>query len=524
MDIQVLDCTLRDGGYINSWNFGERTIKGVIRCLEQAKIEIIECGFIRAEKYHLSSSVFSSMDQVSQIIYPKKKNVLYAIMIEQHNNVEKTIPKNDGNGADIIRLTFRKNEWNEARKSVKSLINKGYKVCVQPVGTASYNDESLLKLLEDVNQLNPYAFYLVDTLGIMFNDEMRHFFYLIDNNLNQDIRVGFHSHNNLQMSFSNAQELVRLTKKRKIIIDTSCYGMGRGAGNLATELLADYINNSVEQKYAIVPILNVVDKYLMPIYAEHRWGYDLPYFISAKVKCHPNYASYLIRKETLGIEKIEQLLYLIPHQNRDEYDQELIEALYMELQSCDIDDTAEQYDLRKKIGNRAVVMLGSGSSIISYKERIDKIIENCFTIAVNFVPKEYKIDALFISNAKRVETVEWDNGGLKNVLATSNLIGELEITHSRFFNYSALLGEGEASDNAGAMLIRLLKKIGVGKVYMAGFDGFDVNSLVNYAIPLYRKNMDYDFTVRKNKDISKQLQLALDGVEYEFITPTKYTI
>ena len=92
------------------------------------------------------------------------------------------------------------------------------------------------------------------------------------------------------------------------------------------------------------------------------------------------------------------------------------------------------------------------------------------------------------------------------------------------FNYSSLLGEGDASDNAGAMLIRILNRVGVKKLFIAGFDGFDVDSSMNYAIETYKKSMDYDTVNKKNIDISKQLKLALRGMDYEFITPTKYDI
>lgn len=220
--------------------------------------------------------------------------------------------------------------------------------------------------LKDVNEIKPYAFYIVDTLGVMYRNDMRKFFYLIDNNLSNDICIGYHSHNNLQMAFANAQEMTRLSNGRTIILDSSCYGMGRGVGNLATELIADYINTNIEQKYSLVPILNIVDKYLMPIYAEQRWGYDLPYFLSAAVKCHPNYASYLMKKETLSVEKIEKLLALIPIADRSEYNAKLIEKLYLELQEFDVDDGTAYSKLEEIVSNKEVLILGPGASIINY--------------------------------------------------------------------------------------------------------------------------------------------------------------
>lgn len=516
--VQVLDCTLRDGGYINNWKFGSQTISDIINSLAEAKIDIIECGFIRNSKYCKESSVFNSMDEVSKMIEPKSESSLYAIMIEHHNNVYDKIPFFDGHGADIIRVTFRRDEWEEARNAIYKLIEKGYKVCVQPVGTTNYDDESLLRLIKDVNELKPYAFYLVDTLGVMYRHDMRKLFYLIDSNLSMNIRLGFHSHNNLQMSFANAQEMMRLAKRRKIIIDSSCYGMGRGVGNLATELLCDYINNDVQQKYSLTPILNVVDKYLMPIYAEQRWGYDLPYFLSATFKCHPNYAAYLMRRETLDIENIEKILSLIPINERKEFDESLIERLYIKYQSSEIDDKVSSIKLCDLIAGREVVILGPGLSIIREKELINAITCERFVVTTNFVTKEYETDALFISNEKRLSMLK--NNLPEHIIATSNL----KINTELMFNYSSILGEGDAADNAGAMLIRILKKANVKKVFLAGFDGFDVDASTNYAIKGYQKSLDYESARKKNNDIGKQLKLALQGIEYEVITKSKYEI
>ena len=296
--------------------------------------------------------------------------------------------------------------------------------------------------------------------------------------------------------------------------------MGRGVGNLATELITDYINNNLGQKYSLTPILNIVDKYIMPIYAQQRWGYDLPYFLSATYKCHPNYAAHLIRKETISIETIEKILSLIPSDSRNEYNSDLIENLYLKIQDFEIDDSEAYKKLECVINAKEVLMIGPGASILKYKDAIDQFIKGRMVIAANFIPESIQIDAFFISNEKRLDTLNLNNDRI--VLATSNLSRKLKST--LMFNYSSLLGEGDASDNAGAMLVRLLKKCGVKKIVLAGFDGFDVDSLSNYAVSTFKKSLDFDMAKKKNEDISKQFSLALSGVDYEFITPTKYKI
>lgn len=108
-------------------------------------------------------------------------------------------------------------------------------------------------------------------------------------------------------------------------------------------------------------------------------------------------------------------------------------------------------------------------------------------------------------------------------LITSNLQDEFK-TKALVFDYSSLLGEDDCADNAGAMLIRILKRCNVRKIYLAGFDGFDVDTSMNYFVTDFKTAMDYDAVRKKNDDISKQLKLALSEVKYELLTPSKYEI
>lgn len=186
----------------------------------------------------------------------------------------------------------------------------------------------------------------------------------------------------------------------------------------------------------------------------------------------------------------------------------------------DINDSSSYTEIKELVENKEVVVLGPGSSITEYEEKVMKASEGKVVISTNFIPEKYKINAVFISNEKRLDTLDFE--AVDTVIATSNL--REGIQSALFFNYSSLLGEGDASDNAGAMLIRILKKSNVKKVYLAGFDGFDVDSSANYAVATFKKSLDYNTVKKKNESISKQLKLALNGVEYEVLTPTRYEI
>ena len=520
--ISILDCTLRDGGYINHWDFGKKAITEIISLLTDANIEIIECGFLRDLPYDSNKAVFSDVAQITPYISPKKNGSLYVGMIAVGDISPDLISPYDGSSIDGIRVTFHKHEWKEAESVAIALMEKGYKVFIQPVGTTSYSDIELLELIENVNKLHPYAFYMVDTLGIMYRSDVLRMFYLIDNNLDKAITIGFHSHNNFQLSFANAQEIIHQDSKRSLIIDASVYGMGRGVGNLPTELLAEYINSNIENKYSIFPLLTITDQYLMSIYAELPWGYALPYFLSAKEHCHPNYAAYLINKETLDIEAISKVLKMLPSEQSDLFHPELIDYYYNLFQSCQIDDSGECRKLEKLVSGREVLLIGPGASVEAANDNIQHFIDSQkpFTISVNFKPENLMVNALFISNQKRIGAIKPILEKLPCVIASSNLLNELP-GNVHLINYTDYIGEG---DNAGAMLIRLTKKLGASKILLAGFDGFTADTSLNYSVPSFKRMLTDQEAEQKNTDISRQLLQALRGIPYELLTPSRYQI
>lgn len=530
-NIKILDCTLRDGGYINDWSFGERTIKQVISKLSHSNIDIIECGFIRDGNFDNGKSIFNDVEEIREYICPKNKNIIYVGMVDQPYIPLNKIHDCDGTSIDGIRLTFHEDEKEieEALAYGKELMEKGYKVFIQPVGTTGYTDASLLKLIEKVNKLKPYSFYLVDTLGIMYKNDLLRLFHLLDNNLDESISIGFHSHNNLQLSFSNAQELLTLHTKRNIIIDSSVFGMGRGAGNLCTELITHYINENMDEKYNTIPLLEIVDEHLSKIASEVRWGYSIPYYIAAITNCHPNYASYLMNKQTISIKSINTILKQIPIEKKDLFDNQFIEGLYINYQNQFVDDTKDIKIIKNLIKERKILIIAPGKSIDEQKEKVNDFIKknDPFVFSVNFIPDAYKTDAVFISNLKRFErlsdviTKRSENPYL---ITTSNVTSTKDCS-GLVINYSDLLISNPViSDNAGLMLINLLIRLPLNNLYLAGFDGFNINKKTNYFSAEMINNVERKELLKKTIAISKQLELIGGLVDINYITSTSYSI
>jgi 4-hydroxy 2-oxovalerate aldolase len=529
VNAKILDCTLRDGGYINNFEFGKNTIKAIISKLSNACIDIIECGFLSDIVFDENKSVFSETSQLKQFVSPKKKEIIYVAMIALGKNEipHQQITTCDGRSIDGIRVTFHEHEIEKAIEFGSELKNKGYLVFMQPVGTTSYSDESLLKLIQKVNALNPYTFYIVDTLGTMYENDLLRLFYLVNNNLNDTINIGFHSHNNLQLSFSNAQVLLKLHTKRTILIDSSVFGMGRGAGNLCTELLTQYVNDNIGQKYNVIPLLEIVDEYLAPIFTKYTWGYSVPYYLAAINNCHPNYASHLLNKQTITVKQINRLLNQIPLSERVLYNQSLIENIYVSFQAHSIDDSKALSAIKIMIDNKEILILGPGKSIETNKNDIYKFLNehDPFIISVNFIPKEYKCNAAFFSNIKRYNNVFNSEMGIidiPHVILTSNITDCQDDTAFKI-NYESLLNDSEeVGDNAGLMLIKMLHGLDIKKIFLAGFDGFSENRNDNFYQDQLINSAEIAELISKSKAIKEALRRYSDKITIQFITASNY--
>lgn len=236
--LKVLDVTLRDGGCVNNFNFGQVYMDKIFAAQEASGVDIIEMGYIDENKGSVSGRTQYINEQVIPqcILKNKKPGVTYVAMMDYGKfDVDKLAPRKE-DGIDGIRMAFhKKNRWDIIPLGRK-IIEKGYQFYIQPMITLRYSDAELLELIDMVNKELPDAsgFYIVDSFGEMRPNDMNHVLNLVDHNLIPTMTLGFHSHNNLQMSYSNAVSLLQFPTNRDMMLDSSIMGMGKGAGNLNT--------------------------------------------------------------------------------------------------------------------------------------------------------------------------------------------------------------------------------------------------------------------------------------------------
>lgn len=526
---KLLDCTLRDGGFVNDWEFGHDNIIHIFERLVSSKIDVIEICFLdERRKFDENRTILPNTKLVDCLFgqLDKKKSMVVGMIDYGTCGIENISPCTES-FLDGIRVIFKIEKKAEAIKYCKSIKNLGYKVFAQAVSITSYNDEELIELLELVNELEPYAFSLVDTYGLLHRQLLKHYFDIANERLEPSIGIGYHSHNNFQLAYANCIELLETPVERDLLIDGSLYGMGKSAGNAPIELLATYMNDYCSGNYNRSQMLEAIEVAILEIFKKAPWGYTFKFFISASNDCHPSYVSYLMDKKKLSVKSINDILNTINPCKKLNYNKEYIEELYVSYQKKECDDSEDIEKLRKLFQKKNIVLLGPGNKIQTEIEKIRKYIQadDSIVIAINFLPSQYKVDYVFLSNAKRyVQLAKKLNEKPEELqtIATSN-VTKAKDNFDYNLCYSNLLDE-EAMivDNPMIMLLKLLNGFEVKHIALAGFDGYTKAEQPNYVNP----NMEHTFSKEKANEINEDVIVSLARLkmccELKFITESLY--
>ena len=524
--IELLDCTLRDGGYVNNNQFGYENIKLLIKYLEQAKIDLIECGYLMdtEEEYSKDKTEYRRMEELEkQKLIPKEKEFQYTLMLLGEKYVIDRLP-DCKDPSYILRMSFHKKSLPKAMEYAKKITEKGYRLFLQPTVIMGYTEDEIKEMIRLCNEnLTLEGLAIVDTFGQMKPQDIIRLSKLFDQYLDPSIKLAFHSHNNLQMAFANAISFIENTSSnRNIVIDSSIYGMGRGAGNLPTELIANYLNEKEGKNYSLTPLLEAADNVLEKIKKEHPWGYSLPYYLSAIYACHPSYILYLLNKKTLDNKDIHEIVQMISDQKKIEYDAEYIAELYQIYNDHHYSDQSSYQKLKQLFQHKTILLIGPGKSIIEYRDKIEEYQKkhDCFTIVVNN-PNLYDHDAVFYSNRKRYQESQ-DLLKPKDIkILTSNISTNKE-DNSLIFDYSQSLSRnGEVSDSALLVCLNILIKVGVKKVVLPGFDGFVSNFENNFYQNDIAYLLDKNYMKQLNTTMKKNIKKYQEKMLIKTITPSK---
>ena len=282
--IKVLDCTVRDGGLINKWQFSDDFVRKVFLALSEAGVDYMEIGYKSSEKYFSRDEngawKFCTEDDLKRIVGGFDNNMKLSAMADIGRiDPEDIIPQKDS-VLDMIRVACYAKEIDKGISLAHECIDKGYETTINLMAVSKVLERDLDEALNDLSKSSVPVVYIVDSFGAMYSEQI-HFLVKKYFAALPGKELGIHAHNNQQLAFANTIEAIIAGVNR---IDATLYGMGRGAGNCPLELLLSFLKNP---KFDIRPVIEIIQEIFIPLKAEIEWGYHMPYMITGILNEHP---------------------------------------------------------------------------------------------------------------------------------------------------------------------------------------------------------------------------------------------
>jgi len=289
-EIKVLDCTIRDGGLMNDHRFSDDFVRSVYQADLAAGVDFMEIGYKASKKVFKRDEhgtwKFSDEDDVRRIIGDNKGATKISVMAdaERTDYHQDILPRKDS-VVDLVRVATYIHQIPTALDMIKDAHDKGYETCINIMAVTAVPEVELDSALEVLANSEVGTMYVVDSFGNMYSEQIRH---LVRKFLHYckpaGKEVGIHTHNNLQLAFSNTIEAIILGCN---LVDASICGLGRGAGNCPMELALSFLHNP---KFKIRPILDCMQHTVEPLREKVRWGFAVPYMLTGCLNRHPKTA------------------------------------------------------------------------------------------------------------------------------------------------------------------------------------------------------------------------------------------
>lgn len=289
-DLQVMDCTLRDGGLVNNFEFSDEFVKDLYHADIASGIDYMEFGYKASKKIfnvnEFGKWKFCDEESIRSIVGENDSPLKISVMADAGRTDYKTdiIPKKDS-VVDMYRIATYIHQLPTAIDMIEDIHEKGYETTVNIMAVSKVNDRDIMGALELLSKTSVDCIYVVDSFGSFYPEQICD---LTDRYSEIASKygklVGFHGHNNQQLAFANTIESLRYGAS---LLDATVCGMGRGAGNCFLESLLGFLKNP---KYDLVPMMKFIENHMTEMKENYTWGFDLPYLMTGILNTHPSSA------------------------------------------------------------------------------------------------------------------------------------------------------------------------------------------------------------------------------------------
>ena len=500
---KILDCTLRDGGYYTDWDFDDTLVEVYAEAMESLPIDYVEVGYRSIPlKGYLGQYFYCPeyvLERLKTLMPSKELTIILNEKDIRASHISDGLLDPCKPYISLIRIAIDPQNMERAIDLAKEVKNEGFKVAFNVMYMSNWKaDSSFLNHLKGVDDVIDY-FYMVDSYGGVMPEDVKETITLVKSKTN--VPIGFHGHDNLEMALINT---ITAIDAGCDIVDATVTGMGRGAGNLKTELLLTYLENAKGLPVKYRELSKVVSEF-EELRKLHQWGTSLPYMFSG--------AKSLPQKQVM--EWVGMNRYPLGS---------IINALNNQQQ--DIKDNLKLPVLKKVEKYKKAIILGGGLSSLSHKKAIQKFFGNTKTEAcLVHAGTRNVLEYLDVKCDQYYGLVGFESDKLLKQIGDFSKIDQTCIypPYPRPMGTSipieiqklskelgAITFTDATSDSPMALAIQAAIDLGAKEIYLVGFDGYDININQNQFVIAHENQEVIDDAVN------------VSGVEVKTFTPTKY--
>lgn len=288
---KIVDCTIRDGGLINNWNFSVQFVQRLYAALNEAGVQYMEIGYKNSPKLLTTVDKAGCWrfldDDFLHTVIPQKGNTKLSALVDIGRVDENDILPHSKSILDLIRVACYIKDVSKAVHLIHAFHERGYETTLNIMALSNVMEHDLIEALMMIKDSVVDVVYIVDSYGSLDYQDI-HFLVNKFQTYLPHKRLGVHTHNNMQLAFSNTLTAAQLGVE---MLDASVYGMGRGAGNCPTELLLTHLKNN---QFQLRPLVKFIETDMLAMRKQWEWGYLIPYLITGTLDQHPRSAMTLL--------------------------------------------------------------------------------------------------------------------------------------------------------------------------------------------------------------------------------------
>jgi 4-hydroxy 2-oxovalerate aldolase len=486
--VTVVDCTLRDGGYYNEWDFNARTIERYLRAIARARIPVVELGFrLPPDGRFLGASAYTTDDYLVALDFPASATV--SVMINAKDliaggtggiaMVDQLFQNASDSPVKLVRIAANFEEIVEVRPAIERLHNLGYQVALNLMKISTIAPDGLVKFGQWASAAEIEVAYLADSFGSLRPSDIDPIVNSIRHSYSGPL--GCHMHDNMSYALINSLQAVM---SGVTWVDATILGMGRGPGNTRTEFLVMELERLGLADIDLLPLLDVVTDDFVQLQASYLWGANVYYFLAAVHGVHPTYIQEMTRDGRYTVDQIVGALQQLGHGSGASFTREKMVGASDRVGFGDASGTWNASDW---CGERDVLIVGPGPEAQARRQDIERFIERQrpVVIALNLVPPlDVDLVDVYVMcdpvratiDADLLEKIE------RPIVAPRSVLGNILDVDDSFRDFGLMIQPGRLTVTATGCIVPRLQAvayaIGVAaagnarRILLSGFDGF----------------------------------------------------